>query len=95
MRNLIFSKPGPKGGFSINKNIHRISLFDIYESVEGTRRLYNIKDSNIKDKRNLTTELHTIDMLSEEISNHFIEFLKSHSLAMYAKKKLIPEYQEG
>lgn len=83
---LVYSKPGPKGGFSINKSNQSISLFDIYECVEGTKRL-----ENILELRKKTVQLQPIDQLSIEISNHFISFLKRHNLAMYSVRELIPE----
>ncbi|HLN53933.1 MAG TPA: Rrf2 family transcriptional regulator [Lentimicrobium sp.] len=82
-RNLVYSKPGSKGGFLLNKSIHRITLFEIYESVEGSGRLDYLKDLKEKDG-----VFRPIDFLSVEISNHFISFLKSHNLSMYVANKL-------
>ncbi len=80
---LVYSKAGPKGGFSINKSIHRITLFDIYQCMEGGEKL-----EFLWRLKNTESELQPVDRLSLEISSHFITFLKSHSLASYKKMPL-------
>lgn len=38
---LITSVPGVKGGFKLNKKPENISVFDIYEAIEGQQALYS------------------------------------------------------
>lgn len=38
---LITSVPGVKGGFKLNKKPEDISVFDIYEAIEGQQALYS------------------------------------------------------
>lgn len=84
---FVQSKAGPKGGFSINKSIHRITLFDIYQCIEGTEKL----ESLINLKRQ-TNDPVPVEKLTIDISSHFITFLKNHSVAMYAKKQVLADH---
>ncbi|HLO90816.1 MAG: RrF2 family transcriptional regulator [Chloroflexota bacterium] len=78
---LIGSKRGPGGGFFLKANPNSISLLDIYESIEGKWLLENTKGSKGKS---LAPE--PFDRLSDELSSHFITFLKSHTLSGYANE---------
>lgn len=78
---LIGSKRGPGGGFYLKSHPDKISLLDIYESVEGKWLLESVKRKKVKSVNN-----EPYDVLSTQLSSHFIGFLKSHTLASYVKE---------
>lgn len=79
---LIASKRGPGGGFYLKGDPSTISLLDIYESIEGRWLLDSIKAGN---KQGIEKEV--FESLSEEISTHIIDFLKSQKLSVYKKQE--------
>ncbi len=81
-RGLISSKRGPGGGFYLKQKPEKITLLDIYEAIEGQWLLDSVKAER---KRSLRHE--PFNKLSDEISSHFISFLKSHKLSAYVKEK--------
>lgn len=78
---LIASKRGPGGGFFLKAKPEKITLLDIYEAIEGKWLIDNV---NADKKRASKNE--PFNQLSNEISSHFISFLKSHKLSLYSKK---------
>lgn len=77
---LIASKRGPGGGFFLKVKPDKISLLDIYESVEGNRL---IDAARVQQRK--TSKKESYDILSDELSAHFINFLKSKKLSAYVK----------
>lgn len=79
---LIASKRGPGGGFYLKAKPERISLLDIYESIEGK---WLIETARAEQRK--TSRKEPFDLLSDELSAHFINFLKSKKLSAYVKNK--------
>lgn len=76
---LIGSKRGPGGGFYLMSNPDSISLLDIYEAIEG-----KWQSGEAGNTTKSTGE--PIDRLSQELSSHFITFLRTRTLSGYAEE---------
>lgn len=81
-KELIASRRGPHGGFYLIEKPSHITLWNIFEATEGK---FDYK--SYKLERNWNANEGLPDSLPEEISYHFIAFLKSKKLSHYKRSR--------
>ncbi len=81
---LISSKRGPGGGFCLNTTPQSISLLDIYESVEGKKMVNGFSKDRLRE-----VSKEPFKKLSDDLSSHFISFLKTHTLSAYMEENSV------
>lgn len=74
---LIKATPGPKGGLRIGKNVEKITLLDIFESLEGQLTLPSMMEDEDEE---LTKEAKVTGELWEKVGVQVCSGLKSVNL---------------
>jgi len=83
---LIKSTRGPLGGFLLNKNADEITLFDIYQSVEGVNNYSGCPLNNHVCPLNNHVCPFTKCIMGgvvEKMTNEFLEYFKSQTLKSF------------
>lgn len=86
-KKILASSRGVKGGFKLNKPIDKISLFEIYECVDGPMALNKCLIDGYKCQREITCPIHKV---WEKAQNQLKETLSEKSI-----KDLIEEYKNN
>jgi Rrf2 family protein len=73
---ILFSKRGPKGGFFLNKEKLKVSLFDILEIVDGKARIYDCPFN----KNNCQFDICIIDNFLKIKTDEIVKYLKKSLL---------------
>jgi len=78
---FISSQRGPTGGFMLKKQAAEISFLDVYESIEGKIEIHTC----MFDTPVCPMEKCIMNSITQKISEEFVQYLKSQTLAMYVK----------
>jgi Rrf2 family transcriptional regulator, nitric oxide-sensitive transcriptional repressor len=76
---LLNSMRGPTGGFMINVNPNEVSLYDVYESIEGKSKVRLCSPDNHVCPVDKCIKNNVIKQLSDE----FISYMRSQKLTDY------------
>ena len=79
--NLLSSTRGPSGGFRLKKSPKKISLLDIYESIEGTLEVHACASGNTE----CPFKSCIMGDLSHKLTGEFRSYLKTATLDTYIK----------
>jgi len=78
---FISSQRGPTGGFMLKKPAAEISFLDVYESIEGMIEIHTC----MFDTPVCPMEKCIMNNITQKMSEEFVQYLKSQTLAMYVK----------